>query len=146
MNLKFTLWLCKCLKTFEWKRHTSARSQRFHSVCACGRWGTYLKNRCQIVDVGLIGYASTEAWRRHKGFRGLRGTCSPGTILTFKVLKLLEMHWNCQSYHCHVILYLLNILRSNRLDLFGSSNTWIWSFNCFALADFICTTMLTIWK
>ena len=33
------------------------------------------------------------------------GMSGPGKILEFEVLKLLEMHWNCQSYHHHVILY-----------------------------------------
>ena len=33
------------------------------------------------------------------------GACSHGKILKFEILKLLEMQWNCQSYHHNVLLY-----------------------------------------
>ena len=43
-------------------------------------------------------------------WEGLRGSgswtaWSPGKSLKFEIFKLLEMHWNCQSYHNHDILY-----------------------------------------
>ena len=49
----------------------------------------YLKNRDQIIDDGMIGMQEPKT----KGF------------LIYEILELLEMHWNCQSYYRHVILY-----------------------------------------
>ena len=33
------------------------------------------------------------------------GASFPGKILKFEIHKLLEMHWNCQFYRHHVVLY-----------------------------------------
>ena len=57
-----------------------------------------------------------------QGFLGSPGKCFPGKkLLKFEIFKLLEMHWNCQSYHHRVIFVSLkNILRFHQADLFGS--------------------------
>ena len=59
-------------------------------------------HRC-LTAVGflLCSHASSKDTR----VLGGPGICSPRTILKFEVLKLLEIHWNGQSYHDHIILY-----------------------------------------
>ena len=66
-----------------------------------GGAGAYLKNRDQIINVGMISHAS---FRRHKGFRGGRGHGLPKNCLKFEVFKLLAGN-ALKSYHHHVILY-----------------------------------------
>ena len=61
----------------------------------------YLKNRDQIINVGMIGHASTEDTRVLR----CSGGTLPDTVLEFMILKLLEMYRNCQPYRHHVILY-----------------------------------------
>ena len=65
------------------------------------RGGGVLKNRYNIINVGLIGHASSEDTKLLQG----PGAYFPENLLKFEVLKLLEMHSKCQSYHHHVILY-----------------------------------------
>ena len=47
--------------------------------------------------------------------------CFPGKNLNFEILKLLEMHQNCQSYSTTTTLFCIILnLQSHQEDLFGS--------------------------
>ena len=49
----------------------------------------YLKNRDQIITVGIIGHASAEDTKLLGGGGGGPRVCSPGNILKFLILELL---------------------------------------------------------
>ena len=57
--------------------------------------GAYLKNPDQIITVGMIYHVSSKDTRVLGGSSGIH----PCKNLKFEVLKLLEMHWGCQSNH-----------------------------------------------
>ena len=72
--------------------------------------GAYLKNRNQIINVGMIGRASSEDRRAFGG----PGACSLGKSLKFEVIKRLKF---TETVNPTIIL---NLLRSHHADLFGS--------------------------
>ena len=77
----------------------------FHEGLPTSRTGT---------KFAMIGHASV------KNRRPLGG---PGGVLPrkqFETRKLLEMHWNCRSYHHRVILHHFKSLQFHQTDLSGS--------------------------
>ena len=81
------------------------RSQDFH-------WGANFKNWDQFFNCWNDRSCKC---RRHKTFRVLQGHThlSKKKKMKFEILKLLEMHRNCQSsYHHHNVLYQYQALDS----------------------------------
>ena len=61
-------------------------------VCGGGGGGAYCKNRDHIINVEVIGDASSEDLGVLGGGGGGEGTCFPGKSLKFEVIELPEMH------------------------------------------------------
>ena len=105
----------------------------FLCLFACEGWSSKLVyspcpdwSRARIRDSQVESRQSClnrDCWTLCKGFREVRGHVPSEKNKKFEAFKLLEMHWNCQSYHHHVNFVLFWIfydpIRSTFLALGG---------------------------
>ena len=62
-----------------------------------------------------------DSWTLAARVLGRSGACSLGKNEKFEAFKLLEIHWDCQSYHHHVNLYHFEFFRRTFLALGGGA-------------------------